>query len=62
MRSDEMLIIQALAGLQERLTRQDSDHLMECLFTVRSAGALSGQARAKLHSIADDVLGGRRAG
>lgn len=52
MSSDDLLIMRALAGPQDRLTKQESDDLMEFLFQVRSGGALTGTQRQRLHAIA----------
>jgi hypothetical protein len=60
--SDDVLIMQAMAGPQERLTKEDTDHLMEFLWQLRSGGELSGRQRAKLHMIAEKVRSGTSSG
>ena len=53
MSSDDDLIMRAMSGPQDRLTKQESDQLMEFLWQVRSGGELSAQQRAQLRAIAE---------
>lgn len=62
MMSDESLVMMALAGPQERLSRHERDHLLEFLFELRSGETLSARQRLLLHEIADKIRGVRREG
>ena len=53
MSSDDDLIMRAMSSPQDRLTKQESDQLMEFLWQVRSGGELSLEQRAQLRVIAE---------
>jgi hypothetical protein len=58
---DDLLIMRAMSGPQEHLTKEDSEQLMEFLWKVRSGGELSSEQRGKLQAIVEKARSGRRA-
>lgn len=58
--ADDLLIMRIMSGPQEGLTKEDTDHLMEMLWLVRSGGGLSNEQRATLRTLAEKVGKARR--